>query len=42
MMLRIKHRVAALLGISGIALGTLVPDGPIETHSFVHLEDSLQ
>lgn len=37
MMLRIKHGVAALLGISGIALGTLVPGGPIETRSFVHI-----
>ena len=38
MMLQIKHWVAALLGISGIALGTLVPGGPIETRSFVHID----
>lgn len=38
MMLRIKHWVAALLGISGIALGTLVPGGPIETRSFIHID----
>ncbi|MEM6256002.1 MAG: hypothetical protein AAF821_24075 [Cyanobacteria bacterium P01_D01_bin.156] len=37
MTLRIKHWVAGLLGISGIALGTLVPGGPIETRSFVHI-----
>ncbi|MEO0435044.1 MAG: hypothetical protein AAF151_25500 [Cyanobacteria bacterium J06656_5] len=37
MTLQIKHYVAGLLGISGIALGTLVPGGPIETRSFVHI-----
>ncbi|MGD1855007.1 MAG: hypothetical protein ACFB2W_12240 [Leptolyngbyaceae cyanobacterium] len=37
MTLQIKHWVAGLLGISGIALGTLVPGGPIETRSFVHI-----
>ncbi|MEM7062130.1 MAG: hypothetical protein AAF572_03080 [Cyanobacteria bacterium P01_B01_bin.77] len=38
MTLQIKHWVAGLLGISGIALGTLVPGGPIETRSFVHID----
>lgn len=37
MTLQIKHWVAGLLGISGIALGTLVPGGPIETRSFAHI-----
>lgn len=37
MSLRIKHWIAGLLGLSGIALGTLVPGGPIETRSFVHI-----
>jgi len=32
-----KHWIAGLLGISGIALGALVPGGPIETRSFVHM-----
>ncbi|MEO0886325.1 MAG: hypothetical protein AAFY54_10350, partial [Cyanobacteria bacterium J06648_10] len=37
MTLRIQHWVAGLLGISGIALFTLVPGGPIETRSFAHI-----
>ncbi|MBE9067651.1 hypothetical protein IQ260_13400 [Leptolyngbya cf. ectocarpi LEGE 11479] len=37
MTLQIKHYVAGLLGISSIALGTLVPGGPIETRSFAHI-----
>ena len=37
MTFQIKHYVAGLLGISGIALGTLVPGGPIETRSFAHI-----
>ncbi len=37
MTLQIKHWVAGLVGISGIALGTLVPGGPIETRSFGHM-----
>ncbi|NEP55421.1 MAG: hypothetical protein F6K65_44240 [Moorea sp. SIO3C2] len=37
MTLQNKHWLAGLLGISGIALGTLVPGGPIETRSFVHI-----
>ncbi|MBP0013801.1 MAG: hypothetical protein J7545_06810 [Roseofilum sp. SBFL] len=37
MTLQSKHWVAGLLGISGIALGTLVPGGPIETRSFDHM-----
>ncbi len=38
MTLQIKHWVAGLVGISGIALGTLVPGGPIETRSFAHID----
>ena len=37
MTLRIQHWIAGLLGISGIALFTLVPGGPIETRSFAHI-----
>lgn len=37
MTLQTKHWVAGLIGISGIALGTLVPGGPIETRSFAHI-----
>ena len=37
MTLQIKHWVAGLLGISGIALSSLVPGGPIETRSFAHI-----
>ncbi|MEM9214431.1 MAG: hypothetical protein AAGD25_08800 [Cyanobacteria bacterium P01_F01_bin.150] len=37
MTVQIKHWIAGLLGISGIALGTLVPGGPIETRSFAHM-----
>ena len=32
-----KYSVAGLLGISGIALSSLVPGGPIETRSFAHI-----
>ncbi|NJN73807.1 MAG: hypothetical protein HC799_13865 [Limnothrix sp. RL_2_0] len=32
-----KYSVAGLLGISGIALSSLVPGGPIETRSFTHI-----
>ena len=38
MTLRIKHWVAGLIGISGIALESLVPGGPIETRSFGHMD----
>ncbi len=34
MTLQNKHWLAAVLGISGIALSTLVPGGPIETRDF--------
>ena len=37
MTLQIKHWLAGLLGISGIALSILVPGGPIETRSFSHI-----
>lgn len=37
MTLQTKHWVAGLLGFSGIALSMLVPGGPIETRSFVHI-----
>lgn len=37
MTLQIKHSIAGLLGISGIALSSLVPGGPIETRSFAHI-----
>ena len=37
MTLQIKHWVAGLIGISGMALGALVPGGPIETRSFAHI-----
>ena len=32
-----KNSIAFLLGISGIALTSLVPGGPIETRSFAHI-----
>lgn len=32
-----NHWLAAMLGISGIALSTLVPGGPIETRDFSHI-----
>ncbi|AFY37826.1 hypothetical protein Lepto7376_1483 [[Leptolyngbya] sp. PCC 7376] len=32
-----KYSVAGLLGISGLALSSLVPGGPIETRSFAHI-----
>ena len=34
MTLRTHHWIAIVLGFSGIALGVLVPGGPIETRSF--------
>jgi len=37
MTLHTKYWVAGLLGFSGLALGLLVPGGPIETRSFVHI-----
>ncbi|MEM7066539.1 MAG: hypothetical protein AAF572_25650 [Cyanobacteria bacterium P01_B01_bin.77] len=37
MTLQTKYWVAGLLGLSGISLSTLVPGGPIETRSFVHI-----
>ena len=37
MTLQIKHSLAGLLGISGLALSSLVPGGPIETRSFAHI-----
>ena len=37
MTVRIKHQVAGLLGTSSIALGILVPGGPVETRSFSHM-----
>ncbi|MEM9542720.1 MAG: hypothetical protein AAGA60_24915 [Cyanobacteria bacterium P01_E01_bin.42] len=38
MKLQMKHWLAGLLGISGIALSSLVPGGPIETRSFSHID----
>ncbi len=38
MTLQSKNWVAVLVGVSGIALGTLVPGGPIETRSFAHID----
>lgn len=32
-----KYSIAGLLAISGIALSSLVPGGPIETRSFAHI-----
>ncbi|MEM9121547.1 MAG: hypothetical protein AAGD09_27285 [Cyanobacteria bacterium P01_F01_bin.56] len=36
-MTRYNYWTAALLGLSGMALSTLVPGGPIETRSFAHI-----
>ncbi|WP_299488306.1 hypothetical protein [Acaryochloris sp. IP29b_bin.137] len=38
MTLRTHHWIAIVLGFSGIALGVLVPGGPIETRSFSHID----